>query len=361
MSAGHHAPTVTSLAASPNPIASGASTPLTLTANGVADAENDLASVSFWRESNGQAGLQTGAGGDALLATDTSGDDNWTTGVSVQTLPAGTYTYHARATDNAGAVSNVVSTSHTISPPPNTAPVIASLSDSPEPATAGSNVALVANGVSDAEANVSAVRFYRESNGQAGLQTGAGGDALLGSDASADLGWTIAAPTTGLAPGTYTYYAQVVDAGGLLSNVVSTTNTVPPTTPPGGGAEVIVDNAAATFAGDWGTSTAVAGYYGNNFRHDLNTGKGNKSATFTPTLASAGTYRVYARWTANPNRATNTPIDIAHTAGVSTVTVHQQLDGGAWVLRANTPSPPAARARSPSEPPEQTATWSPTR
>ena len=99
--------------------------------------------------------------------------------------------------------------------------------------------------------------------------------------------------------------------------------------------DIIMDNADATgvtITGWWGSSSSVAGYYGSNYIHDNNVAKGSKSVQFTPTIASAGAYEVYARWTSFSNRATNVPIDITDAIGTDTVTVDQQADGGTWVL-----------------------------
>jgi hypothetical protein len=70
------------------------------------------------------------------------------------------------------------------------------------------------------------VTFYRESNGTSGLQTGAGGDTLIGTDIDPAEGWSLAVSTVGLALGTYTYYAHAVDDEGALSGIVSAKNTV---------------------------------------------------------------------------------------------------------------------------------------
>jgi len=112
--------------------------------------------------------------------------------------------------------------------PSNHPPVIVSLSDTPDPVRAGSNLSLSAIGVSDPDgaATIANVKFYRESNGTAGLQTGAGGDALVGTDSSGAGGWTTAVAITGLVAGDYTYYAQAADNQGAVSNVVSTISTV---------------------------------------------------------------------------------------------------------------------------------------
>lgn len=78
-------------------------------------------------------------------------------------------------------------------------PVVSSLTDSPDPVTAGSPVTLTATGVTDPDNDVANVTFYRESNGVAGLQAGASGDAQVGIDSSATGGYTAQVSTTGLA------------------------------------------------------------------------------------------------------------------------------------------------------------------
>ena len=110
--------------------------------------------------------------------------------------------------------------------PPNQPPVVAALADSPDPVQESGVVVLTASGVSDPDGTVAGVAFYRESNTTPGLQTGAGGDALLGTDADGSNGYTLAVDTAGLPAGTYTYYAQATDDDGAAGNVTSTANTV---------------------------------------------------------------------------------------------------------------------------------------
>jgi uncharacterized lipoprotein YbaY len=109
-------PVIAGLLASPSPAAAG--TVVTLTAAGVSDADNDVKSVAFYRESNGRSGLQTGAGGDAVVATDTTPSDGWKSAFSTAPLAPRAYTYYAQAADATGRMSNVVSASHTVTPPP---------------------------------------------------------------------------------------------------------------------------------------------------------------------------------------------------------------------------------------------------
>ncbi len=99
---------------------------------------------------------------------------------------------------------------------------------------------------------------------------------------------------------------------------------------------VIVDNSDAsgvTITGDWTVSTFHPdNRYGPSYLHDQNADKGTKSVEFTPTLAEAGAYEVYLWWAEYSNRATNVPVDIAHSTGTATVVVDQTQPGSDWVL-----------------------------
>src|SRR5438552_10562652 len=75
---------------------------------------------------------------------------------------------------------------------------------------------------------------------------------------------------------------------------------------------------------------ANAGGWNGDYWHDGNTGKGTKWVKYTPTLPTNGTYEVYAWWVTDPNRATNTPIDIVHAAGTTRVLVNQRNSSGGW-------------------------------
>ncbi|MEV0718791.1 FAD-dependent oxidoreductase [Asanoa sp. NPDC050611] len=103
--------------------------------------------------------------------------------------------------------------------------------------------------------------------------------------------------------------------------------------PPAGPGEVVVDShdPSVTRAGTWVSSTSIGGYWGTDYEHDGNTAKGVNRLRFRPNLPSAGTYTVYLRWTADPNRASNVPVDIVHSGGVTTRVVDQRANGGQWV------------------------------
>jgi len=101
---------------------------------------------------------------------------------------------------------------------------------------------------------------------------------------------------------------------------------------PVGPVEVIQDNVTPAFvaSANWFASTSTTGYYGANY-HSRATGSVSDAATWNVTLTSAGSYTVYARWTADTNRATSAPFVVTHTGGNATVNVNQQINNGAWV------------------------------
>lgn len=99
-------PVIVSLSDSPDPVVAG--NPVTLTANGVADPDGTVASVSFYRDANGNGQLDVGV--DTLVGTDASSSGGWTTTASTVGLSPGAYTYFAQAIDNDGLTSAVVST-----------------------------------------------------------------------------------------------------------------------------------------------------------------------------------------------------------------------------------------------------------
>jgi beta-glucanase (GH16 family) len=109
--------------------------------------------------------------------------------------------------------------------------------------------------------------------------------------------------------------------------------------------ETTVDNtdtASVTSTGAWTTSTGTPGFLGTNYVHDGNTGKGTKTFSFKPAIATAGNHLVYARWPADTNRASNVPVDIVQTGGTTaTTTVNQQANSNTWVLLGVYPLSPA--------------------
>lgn len=91
------------------------------------------------------------------------------------------------------------------------------------------------------------------------------------------------------------------------------------------------DTTGVTKTGSWVASTSTPGYYGSNYLHDNNGGKGSRSVQYAPNLPTAGNYEVFARWTAHENRASNVPITVNAASTSQTVYVDQRTNGNAWV------------------------------
>jgi hypothetical protein len=143
----------------------------------------------------------------------------------------GDFDVTVRAIDSLGAWAE--NTFHLTVVSINDPPVVATLTDSPDPVDPGQNVVLTAGGVADPldpAGSVASVAFYRESNGIPGLQPGEGGDTPLGVDSDSADGWSLSVSTAGLSGDTYTYYARATDNEGLASpsgvDAPATTNTL---------------------------------------------------------------------------------------------------------------------------------------
>lgn len=97
--------------------------------------------------------------------------------------------------------------------------------------------------------------------------------------------------------------------------------------------EVITDNTDPGFtaSSNWWTSTGAPGYLGSNF-HVRGTAAVSDSATWSQTLPTSGSYKVYARWAAASNRATAAPYWVYHNGGSTQVNMNQTINGGTWVL-----------------------------
>ena len=197
-------PYIGSFAVSPTSVVSGAN--VTLTAANVAETGGTVSAVKFYRESNGQSGLQIGS--DTLIGTGVANGTTWTISTSTAGLGGGPFTYYAVATDTASVSSAVAQAALTI-----ITPTFSSFTVNPSTVTAGTPVTLSAN-VSETGGTVSTVAFYAESNGTAGQQST---DTLLGNGVKSGSTWTLSTTTSGMAAGSYTYYAVATDAAGLTT------------------------------------------------------------------------------------------------------------------------------------------------
>ncbi len=215
-------PTIGSLTVSPTSVAAG--TPVTLDAGHVTELGGTIRNVEFYQETNGTPGLQ--AGSDLELGNGTQGGSDWLFATSTLGLPVGTQYYYAVATDNSGALSTTATVALTITAAQ--PPTIGSFTVSPTSVASGTSVTLDAGNVSAYGATVEGVAFYLET--VPGLQSESDTEVGVGTQSGSD--WTLTVPTTGLAPGTYTYYAVPTDSNDLDGSPVSATLTVTPPSQP---------------------------------------------------------------------------------------------------------------------------------
>jgi hypothetical protein len=100
---------------------------------------------------------------------------------------------------------------------------------------------------------------------------------------------------------------------------------------------VIVDNIPSaphvfTTVGSWPASTALPGHYGANYAEA--SGPSSATASWQPSIATSGVYKIYMKWTASAARADRVPVEIKYDNGNktdSTRRLNQRLNGGSWV------------------------------
>ncbi|HEY5894713.1 MAG TPA: hypothetical protein VIT91_15940 [Chthoniobacterales bacterium] len=115
---------------------------------------------------------------------------------------------------------------------------------------------------------------------------------------------------------------------GALSLFLSLVQLLAAQTPPA----QIIDNAnSASFqtAGAW-TVSSTSGQWATNYLTDGNTGKGQKSARFTTSVARPGWYAVSLWSLSSPAYSLNTPVDVHHRDGVTRRIVNQRVNGKMW-------------------------------
>jgi cytochrome c553 len=100
---------------------------------------------------------------------------------------------------------------------------------------------------------------------------------------------------------------------------------------PGSLAGITVDDKDAKLVGMWKASVFTKPYVGEGYIHDDKTGKGEKSATFTPKLPKAGEYEVFIAYTSGSSREKAVPVTIVFDGAEKTVFVDQtkppKIDG----------------------------------
>jgi len=103
------------------------------------------------------------------------------------------------------------------------------------------------------------------------------------------------------------------------------TRAAPATTAPKHGG-IIVDDEQAVFTGEWTVSAKQRALVGKGYRHDGNTGRGAKSAVFTPDIPQAGRYEVRVLYTPGANRSSRVPVTIRCADGEKTVIINQRQE-----------------------------------
>jgi|GEM_PF-1001650 len=203
-------PTLTGISLLPATLARTGTIVATATGGADADAGSSIARVEFFRDTNGNGVLDTGEQRLGNGVRQPNGD--YRLSFSTVGFVLGNVEIAAQAVDNRGGIGASVAATATIE---NRLPTASSLRSSVltinNPGT--DTITLTAVSPADGDGSVARVRFYRESDGIAGLDTAA--DTLLGEDPLAAGGYTLLAPTTGLGSATSaTYYAIVIDNDG---------------------------------------------------------------------------------------------------------------------------------------------------
>ena len=171
-----------------------------ISSHGVSDPDGTVANVTYYLESNGVSGLQTGAGGDTLVLTSTDMAGNYLATLSTGSLSLGSHTYYAVATDNLGATSAPASTAIN---------VVAAATNLKAQATSGVTMHVSwANNSPDGTGFI----LQRSDNGGPYVE--------IADPASTDTSFD----DTGLVPGTsYTYRLQATSSNSSSTWVVSNT------------------------------------------------------------------------------------------------------------------------------------------
>ncbi|MBX3421249.1 MAG: DUF1553 domain-containing protein [Pirellulaceae bacterium] len=96
---------------------------------------------------------------------------------------------------------------------------------------------------------------------------------------------------------------------------------------------IVIDNQQARLVGQWTSSTHVRPIVGQEYIHDSDAQKGEKSATFQPEMLPAGRYEVRLAYQAGGNRASRVIVKVASADGEFDVEINQQQpasESGLW-------------------------------
>lgn len=137
-----------------------------------------------------------------------------------------------------------------------------------------------------------------------------------------------------LAGGTYSVSATASGLGTATGSITITNGQVTNLNlalPDATSSDIIIDNPSATITGSWTSATGATDKYGSDYRYK-GPGTGSAYLTYTPNIATAGTYEVYEWHSVGSNRTTVAQHQVKHSGGTSTVYVNQRANGGKWNL-----------------------------
>ena len=192
---------------------------LTLTASNIIDPGGTGDVATFYEETNGKAGLQTGVGGDTLIGTSTGSGGSYAVTINAPGTAA-TYQYYVMVTDTQADTSPVDTDAPTafvtVVTSISTGPAIGNFTAAPNPVVSGDALILSVSKLTDGitGARITRVYFYYEDNGTPGVQTGFSGDFAY-FPVNVQNGFaSLTLDTTGVDPGDYLFYAVAVDSFG---------------------------------------------------------------------------------------------------------------------------------------------------
>jgi len=198
----------------------------------VTDDGNNITSVQFFRDTNGNGVFDIEA--DGLLGTDTTAAAGGVYSINFVTSgqALGSFTIFARAIDADGGTSAASSATLNITSTP---PRVTAITRTPDPVSmVGANLTVTATGVTDVDSTIANVRFYF---GPSSLMVfDIAQVTLFGEDTSSVGGFNFTGALTealGFAPGTYRFFAVATDtdgtptANGNVPSVLVRINAVP--------------------------------------------------------------------------------------------------------------------------------------
>ena len=309
-------PAIGAFNVSPQPVEIGQN--VTLRAGALSDAEGDrIRQVTFYVESNGAPGLQTGAGGDTYIAN----DDDFATGgfradAATDALSAGQNIFYARAADEFAATTTRVGVVTTIDP-------------QALPATPTSVR------INSTSATTATLTWKDNATNELGYQVQFSTGASFPDGATRTFRTKANVKSlvlSGLNPGVLYFYrvrafntaGQGTYAGGVSARQQTAST-------------AIVDNTGAVnLKGAWATISDAPGFFQTDYLTDGNTGKSaskGKTAQFVLNVPVDGKYFVYGQWTQDSSNASNVPYTFTNGKGdTQTLLIDQSRRGGGWVL-----------------------------